>query len=160
MPNLLTAEMIEVADVFQGSFAHVMSNIIGDAKPVIQNFVTSVVLQEKPYLLVTPEGLTHAINLVFTQEAHRDFIFNLTFVFFSRWGGNEDAVQGLIANVARGATQTYIDNKKQTYMDQLCAIPKEISTRLSAYSDVAALLTANKWLLMLLLLQLFIVAED
>ncbi len=149
MTHLSTEQMVIVAETFQESLQHVLSNYLGETKTDIQLFVAEIVLKNKPYMLVTEEGLQHAVNLVFTNEQHRDFIFTLAFTFFARWGESDMHVTGLAENLARGTSQVHHNLEYN-------AVPDQLTMRLSTMEDTKLLLEANKWLMIVFLLQLFI----
>lgn len=156
MANLTTDQMVVVATVFQESYAHVLSNSIEDTKIDRMRFVAGIVLQEKPYLLVTEEGIQRLISLVFADERNRDFIFTLSYTFFSRWGEDDLSVKGLAENLARGVSQaSAIYGANQ----DINAIPHEIAIRLTPNNVAKDLIESNKWLMIILLLQLFIAAS-
>jgi len=148
MANLDTDSMIVAAEVFQDSLNHVLGNLVGDSKLSIKEFIINILLFQKPYMLVTPEGLSVAIDLVFTKEEYRDFIFNLHYVFFSRYGNGINELTGLIENLSRGLS--FNSNDSNNFM------PKEITSRLASQDSVYSLLLNNKWLITLLLIPLFI----
>ena len=152
MANIDTDSMIVAAEVFQDSLNHVLGNLVGESKTSIKEFIVNYLLFHKPYMLVTPEGLPIAIDLVFGKEEYRDFIFNLHFVFFSRYGNGINEVNGLIENLARGLS--FYNVSPDNYM------PKEINTRLSTESNAFSLLAANKWLVSLVLISLFVNVDN
>lgn len=146
---LPVTDMVEVAEVFQGAYSHVMANLVGEQKARVTAFVAGYVLTEKPYLLVTPEGLDRAISAVFGNEHVRDFVFTLHFTFGSRWGAALERWQSLCANLALAA----VPHSRV----KLSAVPDALADRLATSPDEAYnLLVANQWLVVLMLLQLFI----
>jgi hypothetical protein len=149
----LSAElMIEAAAIFQDAVQFVLQRFGKETKDKVRGFVSLIVLQEKPYLMVTPDGLSRMINLVFSDEAYRDFVLTLHFTFASRWGMTMSLYQGLVANLAQGACPAMEGS--------LNAMPADMASRLSTYTDAAQLLEANPWLSMLLMLQLFVGLSD
>lgn len=145
--------MIVVADVFQGAYEHVIGNLVGDTRIAIIGFVGQVVLKEKPYLLVTGEGLQHAIDLVFCNEQIRDFVLTLSYTFFARLGESSAHVRGLSENLARGVAQGSSASPRSV---DYCAVPKDLSSRFTPETEALELIESNKWLVVLLLLPLFI----
>lgn len=142
--------MIEAGVVFQQSYEHVMSNLYGSGKEKVLEFVVGVVLRERPYLLLTPQGIEHISELVFTDPNNRDFVLSLAFNFFSRLGGDADFYIGLSAAIARGAGQAISIN---TGID---ATPNQISDRLVTEAEAVELLAPNKWLIVIFMINLFI----
>lgn len=152
LQHLSIDEMVGLADVFQGSYSHVMGNLIGDTKKRMTEFALNVVLRHKPYMLVTPQGFTDMSTRLFGDDETRDFVFTLFFVFSARAGLTIDRYRSLSANLAQSATPV-------TRGSDLSAAPSAVADRLAAYEEAADLLEANQWLVTLLLLQLFITVE-
>lgn len=146
--HLSTEEMVEAAQVFNEAYQHVVSNLLGETQQKIQRFVLATVVSEKPFLLITPEGLDRAISLVFQDAVVRDFVLTLQYTFGSRWGMSQDKFEGLVANLAVGATPA------ARLSDS--AMPNAIADRLTSTSDAYNLLLANSWLVILMLLLLFL----
>lgn len=148
---LTTEQMVTAAETFQGAYEHALGNFVGEAKASVVRFCASIILQEKPYMLVGAEGASHAVDLVFGNEGNRDFIFMLSYTFFARFGEGHDPVQQLSATLARGVT---IPSGRE-----MSIVPEALRVRLPQYQEVQSLLADNQWLMTLLLLQLFITAS-
>lgn len=147
--HLSTDEMVEAAEVFNEAYLHVVANTAGDTRSRIIEFVAHVVLAEKPYLLVTPEGLDHAIGLVFENKHVTDFVHTLLFTFGSRWGMSQEKYEALAANLAAGASPLAPASDYRS-------TPIALASRLATFTDAYRLLVANQWLVILLLLQAFV----
>lgn len=146
---LSVAEMQEVAEVFQGALEHVMGNLVGDHQTHMRQFMSAFILKEKPYLLVTREGVERVMSLVFESPQVTDFVFTLLHTFGSRWGMSGERYSALCANLALSIVP------HTTLPD--CLVPNALASRLAPSSeDTYRLLVANQWLVVLLLLQLFI----
>lgn len=150
MTNLTTEEMREAAGVFQESVEHVLKNQSAEGQKEITLFLANLVYKEKPYLLVTQEGLTHIMQLVWSQPNISDFVMTMSFTFFARWGHSEESVQGLCENLARGCALVVKDLK------DLNAVPAQMSERLADIDAARRLIQANKWLVIVLMAQLFV----
>lgn len=146
---LATEQMVEVAEVIQGSFQHVMGNYVGETHLFLSRWVAEWILTKKAYLVVTPEGLQDVITEVFQKREVTDFVFTLLHNFGSRWGMPPDRFSSLCANLAIAAVP------KTAYA--ISSVPKAIADRLAtSVEDAYSLLQANPWLVVLLLLQLFV----
>ena len=145
-------EMAELAVVFQESLQHVLSNLVGQTKDNVTLFCGDVILREKPYLIVTEQGLAHMNTKVFASEDIRDFVLTLAFTFFARAAIGPSKYARLSASLATGAS--CVDGT-----EVLNAVPPEIHQRLATYRDTRDLIYSNKWLTVVLLLQLFVVSE-
>jgi hypothetical protein len=152
MANIDTDKMISAAETFSDSYTHVMNNYVAETKNRILLFVMDIILREKPYMLVSREGLPAIMNTVFSSDEIRDFVFTLQFVFFSRWGGTASDVEGLVGNLARGVGIANVG--------KVNAVPSDINARLSNETEVTELLTYNKWLCVILMLQLFVSLDE
>lgn len=150
--HLSAEQMIEAAAIFQDAVQFVLQHYGKEVQDKVKGFVSLIILQEKPYLMVTPDGLSRMIALVFSDETYRDFVLTLYFTFASRWGMTMSLYQGLVANLAQGACPAMERS--------LNAMPSDMASRLSTYNDAAQLLEANTWLTMLLMLQLFVSLSD
>jgi len=152
MTNIEPVDMVDVAIIFQESVKHVLSNLLPESKGVVTTFIAGIILQEKPYMLVTSAGIKRAIELVFINEEYRDFIFTLHFTFFSRWGKDEDAYGRLADNIANGAGLYSVGANSNL-------MPNDILSGLASVTNTKALLRSNSWLVILLLLQLFVTLD-
>jgi hypothetical protein len=150
--NLITSQMVEVAETFSDAYQHVIDNMVGEQRNQVVAFVGSLIYTHKPYMLVSPEGLPMAQGMVFGSEVVRDFIMTLNYVFFARWGHGENAVAGLAENLGRGLG-TWAPSPN------LALMPKDIHSRISESVSIEELLMSNSWLMILLMLPLFIQVE-
>lgn len=152
MSNLTTEQMVEAAEVFREATRFVLSSTPPTERRALQEFLASLVIGEKPYLLVTQEGLGRAIQLVWSNPKVSDFVMSVSFVFFARWGHSDEAVEGLCRNLARGVAMVTTDFKDQS------AVPQVMGERLSDMVAATQLIQANKWLVIILMFQLFVTA--
>jgi hypothetical protein len=153
MANLNTTDMEEAATVFTQSLNHVLSNYLTESSKSVKEFVTHIVLKEKPYMMITEEGLPHIVELVFMNEIVRDFVLTLSSVFFSRWGNNDEQVLGLAGNIARGVSVLRVGDNVDIANS---VIPRQISERLMTEEMGSMLLYNNRWLICLLMLQIYV----
>ena len=142
-----------VAEVFQESFQQLMLSYQGQtAYSKLSQFVTHVVLVEKPYLMVTGEGLSHMIGLVFSDQEISDFVLTLTFNFTSRLGADSAGAFMYALAEMLGTNATFDLPSRNEY----CAIPTDIVQRLGDRQQAGKLLASNRWLMTLLLMQMFV----
>ena len=142
-------EMVEIAEAFNEAYEHVLVNTFGNSKETVVKFVADLVLRRKPYLVVTREGFTEVMDLVFSNDDHRDFLFTLYYAFSSRWGMSKERYSALAVNLAHSACPVMPGA-------EVSGAPSVIAQRLSSYEEVLPLLEANPWLVTVLLLQTFI----
>lgn len=132
--------------VFTRSVYFVIKNTSISNLEKVLSFLSSTVAKEKPYMLVTTEGVEHAIDVVFTDEVIRDFIFTLHATFMTRWSHDSDMYNSLLSNIASGVG---IGGYKK---DSQSAIPSPLNERLLSAQDAYTVLKDNNWLVMLILI--------
>jgi hypothetical protein len=155
--------MDTVRRVFVDSYNHVTAGVMsGGSREKILALIMNIVLREKPYLMCTPEGIKHIMDLIWTDEEHRNFILNLSFTFFARWGGTPANVQGLAICLAAGVSQIpdwvveELAKNRERADTGTVAIPNELLMRMSSHEDAAGILENNKWLMTVLMINLFV----
>ena len=154
MKFLTTDEMAVVRETFKDSVSHLLSNYAPESTPAIISFVYNMALTRKPYTTVTQAGVAELVDFIFTNERERDFVLTLVFMFFARWGQSDEQLQGLAGSLARGVSF----NEKAG--GKLNVIPSELQDRLTTTDEVWELLYENRWLMVILLMQLYITLAD
>lgn len=150
MIGLNADEMTVVSTTITESVLGLLGNLAGtEAEATITGFLHHVVLNEKPYMIVTPDGLRQITTVVFTNEVVRDFVLTLSYQFFSRWCESQDAYLQLVQNLSHGCGARYVRSEWD-------AMPDVIGDRLVDFETTYTLLQANKWLVIVLLLQNFV----
>ena len=119
-------------------------------------FIQNIVVQEKPWMWVSPEGQEHVVYLFMVDEFPRDFIMLLTYTFFSRWGEGKVKYTGLTDALSWGCAADNDDNVEKEYV----LMSKDLSARLSPLDSVKKYLRANKWLAVAMLIKLFVAPSD
>lgn len=148
MSGLNQQEMFDVALAFQEANTFVLANSEPAVFEKIQTFMAECVVMEKPYLMVTAEGIKAIGDKVFKDKDLTDYVFSAWFCFASRWASSDESISALANNFARGCAQ--VDGITHTY----CKIPPDYKQRLSTRSVAAATLFENPWLMVLLLIKL------
>jgi len=146
---LTMSEMVEVAEAVNDAYEFVMGNTYGESKLRVIKFVADLVLRQKPYMVVSREGFLALSGDVFSVEDHRDFLFTLYYAFASRWGMSAQRYSMLAANLAH-STMPVIG------VADVSGAPTAIAQRLASATETQALIEANPWLAVVLLLQTFI----
>ena|ERR1700693_4689033 len=146
--------MRDVAEVFREATEYVIANSSGDeTRLVIRRFMANLALAYKPYMITTPEGTAELVQVIFGDEILRDFVLSLGYVFYSRWGVTSGKYTELVQTIAWSAAgDTGIEGSRDT--DNY--IPQEIKENISVLSGTTAVLLQNKWLITILLIQLFV----
>lgn len=148
---LSTDEMVEVGHVLLEAYRDVLANQSEESRPRTASFVAEFCLRNKPYILVTADGLAGAIDTVFSDRHVTDFVLTLVHIFGSRWGMTQQRLNSLAVNLASGAALPVTS--------ELRSIPNALASRLASFPDAYSLLVANPWLVVLMLLQLFFNAQ-
>jgi hypothetical protein len=157
--SLLPNELIETGEVFVASIEHVLANskrMSEERYAKLSKFLYSMVLAEKPYMIASPKGVQHAIELVMEDEVIRDFVFTLGFTFLARWGGSGRYVE-LVQALAFAVSG---DGNPVRGQDSLVMMPVDIADLLPDPDGVLDLLQQNKWLVTLLMIQLFVLVPE
>ena len=159
--SLTTDEWRDTAEVFTESVEFALNNITGPNEKLrekLTDFLMSLILADKPYLLASARGLDRAVNLVFLDQEVCDFVLMIVFVFFSRWGASVERYTNLVESLAFAIAADAADTSAQRAPRQgLVATPPEIHESLPDPALAQDLLRQNKWLSVLLLIHLFVV---
>lgn len=155
-------DWIEIGQVFKDSLEHVLQNSQAlelATQERIQRFVYVEAFYKKPYMLATPAGVKGAIEMVFGDEVLRDFILSLTYHFYSRWGANNEKFQYLVETLAFAVS---VDGPPDGTMavPYQSGIPTQVQDDLARSDTVRPTLLANKWLVIILLIQLVVAMPD
>jgi len=150
--RLSSAEMNSVGAILVSVIENCLAIYVGEQRKKLIAFLAEVVTRRKATMLVTPDGLKDIADLVFLDTAHRDFVQAITYGFYARWGANEAQTGSLLNNLADGACA-------QGGQVDWIAIPKAIQERLSPRDDILNTLAANRWLVILMLMKLYVVLD-
>lgn len=147
---------IEIA--FRDAYDHTLSHFPDTPRrDTILKFVSGITMQYAMYLAFTSDGLVKMIKSVFGNDTVRDFTLRLTGAFFARLGVSERDASNLhevLASAMCVFPATRVDVDKD-----IIAIPEELRMRLPEYEDVRSLLLANKWLVAIVMISLYLRIE-
>lgn len=140
-----------VGDVFSAAVENVIRSYDGQqSQSVIAGYLTQHLIENRPWLIMTPDGIVNLTQEIFSDDTIRDFVFKVVFQFFSSISPTPDLVQQLAANLAAGcAVGDSVSPTNQNLM------PVEIKKRLSGFDFVYDMLKANKWLMVVIMFHLF-----
>lgn len=152
-PNVFTNDDMEVvAGAFEAAIKTVLEQYRDEAlREKLLMFINNIVVQEKPWVWVSPEGPAHLDDLFMVDEFTRDFIMLLTFTFFARWGEGKVKFTGLVDTLSWGCAADE-DGEDKGYV----LMSKDLSARLSPTDTVKKYLRANKWVVVAMLIKLFV----
>ncbi len=150
--------MAEVAQAFTSAYDHVQSHMVDTKRrEEISLFVTQVTAMMSLYISFAPGQLERFIEVVFSKESIRDFVFRLTSAFCARLGGQAE-YEALAKDIA--FSMCMLPKKDQHGNDTfLVAMPDDIKNRLPSAEDILDLLLGNKWYLTVVMLHLFVRIE-
>jgi hypothetical protein len=155
---LSTEEWVDVGGVFKDSLDHVMQNskaLDQKAQERIMMFVHSTAIADKPWMLCTQLGIKRAVEVVFEDVVLRDFILQLSFTFFSRWGASGEKYAHLIETLAFAVSVNGHDAPNGTLLVP-SAIPPAVADDMVTQQVALSALHANKWLVIMLLISLVV----
>lgn len=153
---------IDIKAIFIEALNQTISNYAEKTKLEITQFILHICGELRPYMLVTETGAETLADEIFTNDLRRDFIFNLLFNFCPRlsFSNTEKEFSKLISGfsftLALGDTVA-VANQRNNNANKL---PEEIITRLPNRSSIVDILEANKWLMMILLISMYITVDD
>ncbi len=158
---------VNLKEVFKEALSQTIANYTDNQKLEITHLILNICGQYRPYMLVTELGAEEISDEIFLSDIKRDFISNLLFNFCPRITFNniKDIFQKIVITLSFSLTigDTTILNDgppKENKQNQYSKIPAEVNNRLPNYSDVSALLSNNKWLIMVLFIALYVNIED
>lgn len=157
-PNEFTNDDMEtVVGAFQAAIQQVTDQYRDEAlREKALMLCNQIVVQEKPWMWTSPEGIDHIDDLFMVDEFNRDFIMLLTFTFFSRWGEANVKFTGLVDTLSWGCAADNEDEADKGFT----LMSKDLSIRLSPQSTVKKYLRANKWIVVAMLIKLLVKPID
>lgn len=153
---LSTEQMAQVVDVFNKSVVFTIAKYPSvEHRNSLKELLAQITQAIMPTQVLTADGLAELQQLVFANAANRDFILSLVFVFFSRLAGSEQELVDLCEVLVRSVSSAPL---KTDVKSAIQATPTEVSSRLITSENALSLLLANKWLVVVLLVQLVVEA--
>lgn len=147
--SLLNSTDIEnIRILFVESILESISSFGNEYDSKLKMFIIETSRLEKPYLLVSDEGMERAIEIVFSNKMNRDLIFEINYRFFTRLG-NKEVIKELIKTIS--FSNCFIN--KQSLM------PLVVSDRLPTEEQIQEKLLANPWLIILVLIPTFTISN-
>ena len=154
----------DIKSVFKDALNQTISNYAEKARATISHMILHICAEVRPYMIVTEAGAETISEEIFTVEICRDFIFNLLFNFCPRlsFSNTEKEFSKLVSclafTLAVGDRVGNINNRPND--GDFNKLPEDISRRLPNHETINNLLEANKWLVMVLMISLYISVED
>lgn len=152
-------EWVEIGQVFKDSLDHVLRNtkaLEAKSQERILHFVYHNALYDKPFMLVTPLGVKNVVEKVFSDVIVRDFVLQLSFVFYSRWGTDAEKYSHLVETLAFAVSADVEPMSLSGIPGAPCAIPPAVLADLPKTDGVRITLANNKWLSVILLIALVV----
>jgi hypothetical protein len=152
-------DWVEIGQVFKDSLDHVLKNakaLEQKSQERIIHFVYHNALYGKPFMLVTPMGVKNLVENVFSDVIVRDFVLQLSFVFYSRWGTDNAKYSQLAETLAFAVSADVEPLGISGTASVPCSIPPAVLADLPKTDGVRATLASNKWLSVVLLIALVV----
>lgn len=140
-----SVDMIDVGESFERALQHVLNNTLGTSHTRAATYLTNHVLRNKPWMLLTKEGIEEATESVMGDAELQDFVLEVTYTFSAYWGGSVDKYAKL-ADVL--AVSVGIQTES--------SLPNEVKQRTVTPEQAIQKLTANRWLMTLIMFNLFV----
>lgn len=159
--------IIDIRSIFKSALEQTISNYAEKARLEISQFILHICGEVRPYMVVTNPGAETLADEIFTNELRRDFIFNLLFNFCPRLSFTETKkefsklIQTFSFTLAIGdkVSQEGVPDY-QNNSPSFNKLPDELFRRLPTRETITGLLEANKWLMIVLLISLYVSVED
>jgi hypothetical protein len=143
-------------DAYEHTFSHFPD---ATRRNVVLKFVSGITMQYSLYLAFTSDGLSKLMKDVFSNDTIRDFVLRLTGAFFTRLGTSTYTGNELPDVLASALCVFPTPSNNNNISSDVVAVPEELKNRLPEYDDVKALLLANKWLVTVAMLSLYLRIE-
>lgn len=156
-PTFVNDDMETVASAFHVAFKTVLGQYLDqEQRDKLMGWCITIAVEGKPWMWTSAEGQELLLDLVMVDEFYRDFVMTLTFMFFARWGEANVKFTGLVDTLSWGTAADNVNNDDKG----LVLMPAAISDRLVSQADVKKYLAANKWVVTLMLIKLFVMGDD
>jgi hypothetical protein len=109
-------------------------------------------------MMVTEQGVADLTKSVFSDQILTDFVVTLTTSFFLRWAPSVEEKESLIELTA-SALSVHMGGMEK-FVAEYRAVPQRVGGRFSTPTDIRSLLTANAWLLVLVLAPQYMTLKD
>lgn len=150
--NLNRTQMLDVQEAVTDAFEHVMAQFIGESATRVRGFLLQFTCSTSFYMAFSPNEFKQLMDTIFTQSDVRDFVMRVTSAFHARFGDGHAQYHSLLETLAWSYSQKDPDPAVKAYL----AIPEAISSRMPSRDDIANTLKANKWLVTMALLHLYL----
>ncbi len=132
------------------SFELTLSTYTVEESIKIKEYLIKVGRGYTPYSLMTVSSIIDLTEEIFTSEPIRDFIWKLSFNFFSIFGYNKQTLDIVYDSLTHALN--VCDNNADDESEQYSVTPKTLKDKLLDKEHIKGYLTNNKWILMLVLL--------
>ncbi len=154
-------EQNQINTIFKEALNQTISNYAEKARLDVTHMLLHICGQIRPYMVVTEAGSEALSEEIFSNEIRRDFIFNLTFNFLSRiYFIDDKLITKIISGFTHSLALTERVNSSSSGYEALDKLPEELSNRIPTHEEIYNLLCSNKWLIIVLLINLYISVED
>ena len=154
----------ELKEIFKEALSQSIASYSERNRIAIYELLLHICGELRPYMVVTPAGAEAISDRIFSNDIHRDFIFTLLFNFTPRL--SIDRIEENFAYVVRSLAFGLSNINKinipgyATANEDHIKLPEEVVDRLPTESSIIQLLKSNKWLVMILLINLYMSVAD
>lgn len=145
----LTEELNECYYSFIEAFS-ITTNSYSEAELIkIKEFVITLAREYTPYGIMTVQSINEVVGNIFTVELNRDFIWKLTFNYFSILGYDSNQYSNICKTLAFAANvgDNYNENPNSKSIT-----PSILKEKLQTYEDLGSFLLDNKWMVIVLMI--------
>lgn len=145
----------EIYSVFVKSVErYTLTLVEGDHQNEVRSFISKVIFLYKPYAMIWKETIPNLIQDVFTREPIQDFVWGVSF-YFDAFLGTDEVKRELLINTLVNACclckMPFQSDEGEFYGEQT---PDVYLERLPVEKDIHQLLMNNKWIVVLMLLNI------
>jgi hypothetical protein len=147
-----------VGEIYKQAFFHTFGNFNEDIQKEVAIFWTDSMLRRKPYLMVTDGGFIEVREAVFNKSKNiTDFMLMFVYTFFVMLAAAPEERTTLIAVTANSLSRNFGGTRD---LPDFRGIPVATASRLAEENDVFNMLSANTWLLLMVLAPVFMKYSD
>jgi len=148
----LSTQLLDAYYLFVESFQNVLDSYSEVPQTKVKEFVTDFARTRTPYAIFSPAGITSLVEHIFTVDIHRDFLWKLIITYFSTLGYDKVFHEKLCETLS--FSLDVADKLAFSSDEDSTLTPEELTTRTLGADEIKDYLLANKWLVVLVLIQI------
>lgn len=157
-----------IKERFIDAMQQTLNNLSEEHSLVVRSGLLKLLGERSPSLFASPDVLSDLAADIFSNEILRTWIFDTKFVFFMGIFGGEGRAMllAITQDLALAASEDmdlfesgFLSPREKEVADTVAAMPKELYEELPNASQIRAVIAANTWLVIVLLLFAFVDLE-